>query len=162
MARSAATAISEKRRTIKMKIEVNQIYYKEEQKVELLHKFRPYNNIDVPPPHNFEYSVIISYYLSGKISADLTGFVSWKFNQKTYIDDDTFLNFIRKNPGKDVYFINPFPDQVRFKNVWIQGEKFHPELINLTSDILRKSGYKIDLRSFENKFDTLCYCNYWV
>lgn len=145
-----------------MNVKVYQIYYKEEQRPLLQPEFIPYDNSGAKPPHNFEYSVFISNFRNGRISADLTGFLSWKFKQKTGITGETFLDFISRNPGHDVYFINPFPDQACFGSVWEQGDKFHPNLLDITQDLLNRSGYKIDLRSISNQINTLCYCNYWV
>jgi hypothetical protein len=92
----------------------------------------------------------------------MTGFISWKFNQKTGITGQDFKTFILSNPGFDAYFINPFPHQACFKNVWKQGDYFHPRLSQITDNLLKNAGYQLELFSFENRMDTLCYCNYWV
>jgi hypothetical protein len=145
-----------------LKLEIHQIFYKEEQRSLLSPAFLPYDNSQARPPNNFEFDVFMSNYNGGKIQADLTGFVSWKFEQKTGISGLDFKNFILNNPGYDIYFINPFPHLARFRNVWTQGDHFHPELTALTQSLLKKSGYQINLGSIVNRMDTLCYCNYWV
>lgn len=145
-----------------MEIKIHQIFYKEEQRPHLDPAFIPYDNSGSRPPHNFEYSVFVTNFMQGRIQEALTGFVSWKFNQKTGVTGKDFMGFIESHPGYDVYFINPFPDQSCFRNVWEQGDHFHPRLTEITRELLTKAGYRIDLKSFDNRMDSLCYCNYWV
>jgi hypothetical protein len=89
--------------------------------------------------------------------------VSWKFNQKTKTEGRVFIDFIKNNPGYDVYFINPYPHEVLlFRNVWLQGEACHPGLIEFAQSIMNRLRYDIDLRAIENSHDTALYCNFWV
>ena len=42
-----------------------------------------------------------------------------------------FKEWIEQNTGHDVYYIDPFLDvSVSYKNLWVQGEQWHPGIIN--------------------------------
>jgi len=148
-----------------VKINVHQIYYSESQKEYLADKFIPYYN---PPTDKakiwHETGVFIKEFMAGKIpEIGLTGYVSWRFPEKTGISSEEFLDFIENNPGYDVYFINPFFELADlYRNVWVQGEKHHPGVINLANDVLTKIGVNFDFYQTRNDVNTLSYCNYWV
>lgn len=125
--------------------------------------FRQYDNTNSSAPNEMEYRVFLDAYEARlPTKAKYTGFVSWKFRQKTKIQGHQFIEFIAANPGHDVYFINPFPSELVWKNVWLQGDSFHPGLLDFTQTLLDRLDYKIDLNSLENLSNTAAYCNYWV
>jgi hypothetical protein len=94
----------------------------------------------------------------------LIGYLSWAFEEKTNIKLAEFKNFICKNPGFDVYFINPFPELVcLYDSVWEQGEFYHPGIIKLAQKLLIKADLQeIDLGNVKNDLSTAAYSNYWV
>jgi hypothetical protein len=97
--------------------------------------------------------------------ADYTGLLSWKFNEKTNIAGSEFIEFIKKNPGHDVYFINPLPFLINayaFRNVWYQGDFYHPGLLDFMQRIMNDLDYGIDLKGLTNDESTTLFCNYWV
>ena len=49
-----------------------------------------------------------NYYNGNYKSAEYTGYLSWKFRQKTRIWGKEFVTFIQKSEKSDVYFVNPF------------------------------------------------------
>lgn len=146
-----------------MKIDVHQIYYRDELKEYLDPAFIPYDNSKGNSKW-FEYGVFRREYLAGTPQkADYTGFVSWKFNKKTGITGEEFLSFLRRYPGYDVYFINPYEaDALCFQNVWYQGEYYHPGSLAFTQKILNKIGYDISLESLVMPWSVTAFCNYWV
>ena len=144
--------------------QIYQIFYLDYQKSSLEKDFIPYDNRANPRPEWCEYFVFRENFNKGICSTGHpTGFISWKFNQKTGLHGTDFHQFIRENSGADVYFINPFVDEAAFyQNLWLQGERNHPGLIELSQHIFDRVGYKIDLKSLVMPFEKSLYCNYFV
>ena len=96
--------------------------------------------------------------------APLTGMLSPSFNEKAKISGDQFLNFIRGNPGYNVYFINPFPQNAYFTyNVWFHGELCHPGLFALAEILFERAGYDTKhMYDSRDSHTTLLYSSYWV
>lgn len=148
----------------KMKINIYQIYYNKDQIPYLDKDLIPYDNTVNENREFAEYWVFLENYRKEKHKeADYAGFVSWKFCSKTRVGGKTFIDFIKNNPGYDVYFINPSPDNVDlFPNVWYHGEKYHPGIVEFTQKIMDDLNYNINLKEFRNDDTTTLYCNYWV
>ena len=112
-----------------------------------------------------EFQILIDVYRSGKyLEHDYTGIFSPKFNLKCKISGEQFLDFIHVQPGKDVYFINPFP-QIAFWsfNVWMQGEHAHPGLSHTAQNLLDACGISMKLRDIPRQGpNTLAYSNFWA
>jgi hypothetical protein len=109
-------------------IKISQIYYAQDHLAHLDEAFIPYDNSTPNRDGEFEIGVLQDNFLEkNHLDADFTGFVSWKFREKTGLPGNFFIDFIQQNSGYDVYFINPFPTEIRFKNVWFQGDAYHPK-----------------------------------
>lgn len=145
-------------------INIRQIYFKEEQKEKLSPLFVPYDNSHSNEPEWVEYGVILKSYKDGFYkSSDYTGVFSWRFEDKTKISSETFIEFIEQNPGYDVYFINPFHIVgLQYDNVWKQGDNSHPGLMKLAQEIFNNIGYKIDLTKIITRQEDMLFSNYWV
>lgn len=146
------------------KIKIFQIYYRSDQKEYLDKDFFPYDNTRDNSDKWREYWVFYNNYKKKKHKeAEYTGFLSWKFNEKTKISGKTFLDFIQNNPGYDVYFINPFYDELfYYPNVWYGADYHHPGIMDFTHSLLKKLGYNIDLSKLQTDESNTLYCNYWV
>ncbi|RME91641.1 MAG: hypothetical protein D6767_04810 [Candidatus Hydrogenedentota bacterium] len=144
-------------------ITIYQIYYQENQKKYLEKDFIPYNN-EYGNAKWFEYGVFEKEYRENPIAKEeLRGYVSWKFRQKTKISGQEFLDFIKRNPGYDVYFINPYEfDALAFPNVWYQGEFYHPGILSFSQKLLDHAGYSLDLHLLQTKPLEAAFCNYWI
>lgn len=147
-----------------MRTQIGQIYYDASQLPLLDPAFTPYDNTANENREFAEYHIFEKEYNTGKIAdGALTGYVSWKFGDKTRLAGSSFLKFIVANPGYDVYFINPFPMQMKFfRNLWLQGEFYHPGILELSQRIFEHAGYAIDLAAEVQTKKTALYCNYWV
>ena len=113
----------------------------------------------------WEIALFVRMYHSGQhLAAEYTGMVSPKFGEKTRISGADFLRFVERNPGYDVYFINPFPINAYYSfNVWEHGEICHAGLIAVAQDLFDRAGIQCDLASLgRNSHATLLYCNYWL
>ncbi len=146
-----------------MSHEIFQIFYDPKQIGNLDPDFTPYDNSKAQDDDRYEFSVFIREYENLDFSKNSHyGFVSWKFTQKAHISGREFSDFIGSNPGYDVYYLNPFPAQTSFKNVWYQGDHHHPHLLQLTRALFSKANYNTKLLDEKmNPIDFL-FCNYWV
>jgi len=147
------------------RITVYQSFYENWQIEHLDSAFVPYDCSMHPHPQLYETYWILRLYESGGYrNCDYSGLFSWKFFSKAKIPGPKFIEFVEKNPGYDVYFINPFPLLAYlFFNIWDEGEHCHPGLVGLSQSLITKANYPfsiLDLR--RNNQDTLLYCNYWV
>lgn len=148
-----------------MNIKVYQIYYKKEQRKFLDSAFIPFDNCSNLKPEWAEYHCFENIYSKMKDSDDgWYGAVSWKFGQKTGLTGKDFLQSIQATQGEyDVYFVNPFPQEVSmYWNVWLQGEKYHPGILKFTQELLDQAGYGIRIHDIFNDSTTGAFCNYWV
>lgn len=144
-------------------VRIHQIFYAPGQRDALDPAFAPLSNESNSRPEWFEYHVFRTQYIAGACQpGEISGFVSWKFRQKTRMRGDQFIRFIRRNPGHDVYCINPYPkSNAVFRNVWAQGEHFHPGLRELARRCFDAAGIDLSLDG-EHGDAITCYCNYWA
>jgi hypothetical protein len=96
--------------------------------------------------------------------APLTGILSPQFNDKAKISGRELLEFIRRNPGYNVYFVNPFPQNAYYTyNVWYHGELSHPGLFALAEILFERAGYDTNVMYHRrDSHSTLLYSSYWV
>lgn len=141
-----------------------QIFYLPAQADQLEPDFIPYANVENPRPEWCEYFVFRKEYHAGTCAGGITGFMSWKFRQKTGLSGTAFRGWIDEHPGYDVYFVNPFPNLVhrRLPNVWHHGDRFHPGISKITQKLFKKVGYKVNLRRLRMDEKQTAYCNYWA
>lgn len=148
---------------IKPPLHIHQIYFRPEQKQLLSPLFIPYFKPENEEREWREYWTFTKNAPKVIKSKGLTGYISWKFEQKSKIPAEKFIRFIRDNPGHDVYFLNPFPlDAQLFDNVWRHGEFYHPGLMAMTQQILDKLKYRINLQNLRHDPAAVGYSNYWV
>ncbi len=149
----------------KPSVKIWQIFYEPGQIANLDLDFEPYDWLCNPHPEYTETLHFINLHKSGKYrEADYTGIVSNKFGFKTGLTGERFIQFIKNNPGYDVYFVNPFPELGYFwLNVWRQGEFRHPGLIKLAQKLFEITATPVKIDSLgRNDQTTLLYSNYWV
>jgi hypothetical protein len=147
------------------KIQVYQICYLKEQLEKVKLPFVPYNNLENLHPELCEYQSFEpgqTYALQHGL--DLWGFVSPKFEAKTNITGQQFIDFIEIDPNRaDVYFINPTPiNESLSPSVITQGENCHPGLKDLIQRNLNKMHISVDLNKLWMDSETFALCNYFV
>ena len=146
-------------------IKIFQNYYDEAHLQELDPEFIPNDCRSNPFPEYREMGVFLQFHRSGQTrEAEYVGILSPKFCHKANISGREFIRFIEANPGFDVYFINPFPQNAYHSfNVWEHGEAYHVGIEQLAQKLLNRSGYSISISDMgRNDHSTLAYCNYWV
>ncbi|MEY4352050.1 MAG: hypothetical protein RLZZ609_291 [Cyanobacteriota bacterium] len=144
------------------KLSVYQIYFAPEQLAGIDSRFIPYDNSASPRPDEHEFYVFQKEYHSGRTQDGFHGYLSWKFREKTGIGGAEFLDFCMMNPGYDVYFINPFPIEICFGNIWEQGEMWLPGMSRLAQELFDHCGYTINLSQMPRRLSTTAFCNFWV
>lgn len=147
-----------------MKSVIHQIYYLQDQLDGLDPSFVPYDNTKNSDKEWREYHVFKEAFASGLIAENqLTGLVSWKFRSKTNISGKEFLDFIKKRPGYDFYFVNPYPlDVIIYKNIWDQGCVYHPNFINITQAVFENAGINVPIKDIISLLSDTGLCNYFV
>lgn len=75
----------------------------------------------------------------------LWGALSWRFTEKTGLTGQDLVRAIQANPGHDVYFCNPVPEnEALYHNLWLQGETSHPQFLALTQAVFKATGLPLD------------------
>lgn len=139
-----------------------QIFYAPWQRERLDPAFLAYDNSDSAKPGEHEFHVFRKEYLAGTTQEGLSGFVSWKFEEKTGLSGKEWLAYCASNPGRDVYFVNPYPIEICYGNIWRQGEMWTPGITAIAQELLDRCGYGIDLQRMPQRLQTLAFCNYWM
>ncbi len=145
-------------------IRLHQIFYREDQRPYLDPGMLPWDNCANPRPEWCEYWVMRQAHQDPeRFFGDLTGFFSWRVKEKLGLDAHQILGFLRAHPTADCYLFSPAVFQVAFyRNVWEQGEAWHPGLTTLAQTLLDSLGYRIDLAASVDHHLSTAFCNYWV
>jgi len=150
-----------------MNVKIYQIYYLKEQLSRLDTAFTPYDNIN--PPYSAEESnklrewpILRTYGLqrAEQDNADIWGFVSYKWDEKTNIPGQKFVDFIKANPDNDVWFMEPhYKPFSPFMNSWVQGDIFHPDISKMANAFLKANNISVDIAKVPMP---LCYYNFFA
>jgi hypothetical protein len=150
-------------------MKIFQIYYKPELAQHCDPAFTPYDNTANVGSELREWAVWERFYedtKSGVLSEelDLWGLVSWKFKEKTNLNGEQFVDWIKANPGYDVYFVNPcIINEAVFLNSWEQGDIHHPNISNIGNSFLTKLGYEdVSVRDMVLDRNRTMFANYIV
>lgn len=100
----------------------------------------PYNNAGDTDPL-LEFNVFRKLLAKEAREQELWGALSWKFTKKTGMSGEDLKNYVKANPGHDVYYCNPFPEfESLYQNLWAQGETAHPDFVNLCNLVFESAG----------------------
>jgi len=126
-----------------MKYKIYQVFYEKNQEKYLNEEFVPFDNTLNSRPDLMEYHLFKVGYkraLSEKLSH--WGFFSWKWQRKTKVKPNQFIEFIENNPDQDVYLINwcPYIESWNF-NIWTHAELYHPGIVSIVDQYLKKMNY---------------------
>lgn len=148
-------------------VKIYQIYYLPEQVSKLDPAFEPYDNcnpiwgLDTSRKLR-EYPVMrkTGYQRAQDEKADIWGFVSHKWQEKTNIPGQKFVDFIKANPDNDVWFMEPmFHPFNPFMNPWLHGDIHHPGISEIPNSFVTFTDKKIDVRKIPMP---LCFYNFFA
>ena len=149
------------------KVNIYQIYYLAEQTARLDPAFIPYDNIN--PPYSAadsnkfrEWPILRTHGLERAKAdgADIWGFVSYKWDEKTRIPGQKFVDFIKANPDNDVWFMEPHYKPFNpFINSWIQGNMFHPGISRIANSFMTLNNIPVDVQKI---IMPMCYYNFFA
>lgn len=146
-----------------MAFKIHQIYFRPDQLPNLDKSFIPYDNSKNPRPDLREFMVFKKAYEEGQVSgSDYYGYLSWLFTKKSNLTGAEFIAFCERNPGYDVYFVNPFPTEIYHGNMWHHGENHHEGMAEIVQHIFDTLNYGINVRGLPYTVGTHAFCNFWV
>ncbi|VTU22951.1 hypothetical protein SRS16CHR_03154 [Variovorax sp. SRS16] len=147
-------------------IHLHQIFYDEATRAALDPGFVPMDNLANARPDWFEYWSIRRFFLGTVLNEnDLYGFFSPKFRTKTGLSAEAVRQFVGDGTASraDVYLFSPvWGAACYFRNVFEQGERFHPGLLPVSQAFFDAAGWRVDLRQLVMSTRTTVFCNYFV
>lgn len=146
-----------------MNLQVYQAYYDNSQLSKLDTAFIPYDNTENKEPHLREYPMWKKLFEKHKDTDAYWGLMSWRWHEKTKIAGYQFTQFIEANEGFDCYHFDPFPNLYKqYKNLWVQGDQWHPGMLNYANKLFTKLGIKDRAENLQYDREDFGTCNYYV
>lgn len=142
-----------------MKAHVFQIFHDEPTRSQIDAGFEPLDNTAARTPEWREYGAIRNFFLNNSLNEDeLYGFLAPDFGARTGLSAESVQAFIRDNPDRDVYtFSPPEVDAACYLNVFEQGNRHYPGLIEAAEAFLREVPLDVDLRTLPmNSRSSVC------
>ena len=144
-------------------VPIHQIYFRDDQRQNLDVDLLPYNNSGQAGAL-LEFEVFERLMAAGGMdSVPRWGAVSWKFFEKTGMRGADLASQIQADPGCDLYFCNPSPEnEAIYINLWQQGLVVHPGFRELCQAVFEAAGLEskhLDAIMPSQAFST---CNYFV
>ena len=147
-----------------MKIKAYQICYSPETLASVPEGFHALDYTDNTRPDWREFWPIRQFLLNNYLDDDtLYGFLSPKFNLKTGLDFSSVSDFITSNyTNQDIVTFSPFWDlSALFKNIYEQGEFFHPGLLHAAQLFSNRHLSSLDLNGTVTHSKNTIFCNYF-
>ncbi len=146
------------------KPEIFQIFYSPKTFALLDLGFKPFDNSHPIKPYEFEYGVMRQLYYTNPFQNGFShlGVFSPKFYLKTGWTSERLTTVIAEHNDVDVFMLSPYKISSRFFNVWTQGERSHPGLLDLMETILRDANLDPLVLKIRMGPMVECYSNYWV
>jgi hypothetical protein len=146
-----------------MNLNIYQAYYENGQLSILDKDFIPYDNTINESPHLREYPMWKKLFEKHCETDCYWGLMSWRWYDKTRISGKQFKNWIYENPGFDCYHFDPFNHlSKQYKNLWIQGDQWHPGMLSYANRLFPKLGIETSAEELQYKPEHFGTCNYYV
>lgn len=132
-----------------MKAHVFQIFHDELTRSQIDAGFEPLDNSANPDPQWREYGAIRHFFLSQSLDEnELYGFLASDFGARTALSAESVHAVIRDNPGGEVYVFEPLdPGAACYLNVFEQGNRRYPGLLEAAEAFVREVPLDVDLRT---------------
>jgi hypothetical protein len=147
-----------------MKIKAYQICYSPETLASVPEGFHVLDYTDNSRPDWREFWPIRQFLLNNYLADDIFyGFLSPKFSHKTGLNFASISEFINSNyTNQDIVTFSPFWDLCSiFKNVYEQGDFFHPGLLNAAQLFSNHHISALDLSGSVTHSSNTIFCNYF-
>ena len=144
---------------------IHQIFYNDKTKSLIDTNFISLDNTLNERPDWYEFWVIRNFLLNNDINENSWyGFFSTKFFIKTGLNSNQLINFIEKyGINKDVILIGNAWDQIAyFQNQYIQGEFYHPGILNLSQKVFDNMKIEINLNNMVSHSLSSQYSNFII
>ncbi len=140
-----------------------QIHFQPEQRRNLDPGFIPLDNAHHPDPLR-EFAVFERLAREeGTRLAPLWGALSWRFGAKTGLDSRALRAAIAAQPGHDLYYCNPYPEnEALYINSWQQGVTAHPAFVELCAAVFEAAGLPVAELHGVRPAQAMSACNYFV
>ena len=148
-----------------MKVRIYQICYSQETLASIPEGFLPLNNVANERSDWRELWPIRNYLKTNILSDDtLYGFLSPKFSQKTHLNYEGLQNYLKENySNQDLVSFSPFWDLMAiFKNVFEQGDFFHPGLADVCAKFCANYIPHLNLADSVMDSQNTIFCNYFL
>lgn len=148
-----------------MKTQIYQICYSEETLAQVPDGFLALDNTDNSRADWREYWPIRNFLLNNYLSDDvLYGFLSPKFTSKTLLNHEGIHQYLASNYNdEDVISFSPFWDLSSiFKNIFEQGDFFHPGLANVCQQFCDQFAAGLDTHNVITHSQNTIFCNYFL
>ncbi len=148
-----------------MKTQIYQICYSDETFAHLPRGFLALDNTDNTRPDWREYWPIRNFLLRNYLSDDvLYGFLSPKFASKTLLDHAGIQTYLSSHyTGEDVVTFSPFWDLCAvFKNIFEQGDFFHPGLAQACQQFSDQFAAGLNTTDAITHSQNTVFCNYFL
>jgi len=148
-----------------MKTKIYQICYSEETLAQLPEGFISLDNTDNARPDWREYWPIRNFLINNYLSDDvLYGFLSPKFQSKTLLNHNSMQRFLDLHyQDEDIVTFSPFWDLTSiFKNVFEQGDFFHPGLADICQLFCNQFAAGLDTQNAITHSQNTIFCNYFL
>lgn len=147
------------------KLRLHQICYSNETAQNIPAQFLALENLNNNRPDWREYWPIRQYLLNHSLEDDVFyGFLSPRFTYKTGLDFEKIRNFVHQHGREnDVLIFSPFWDlNSFFLNPFLQGEFFHPGLLESMQKFSDHAGLQLNLNTVVMHTDNTAFCNYFI
>lgn len=144
-------------------MKIYQIFYDQNSMSRLDSSFIPFDNSNSNNTEWFEYSAIREILRSNSFSPDeYVGVFSPKFYEKTGLIGTDVIESL-ENFDADVISFSPHFSQIAlFKNIFIQGDNYHPGLLEVSRNLFEKINLKINLDDLIMDQTRTIYSNYFI
>lgn len=147
-----------------MRANIFQIFYDDVTERQLDRGFLALENRGNLRPDWREYWVIRQFFQNNTLEEEaLYGFFSPNFSSKTGLSAQHVHRFIDENPDHDAYTFSPFvQDAACYLNMFEQGNRYHPGMLELTGNFFDLIDLKLDFTRLVMDFRSTVYCNFIV
>ncbi len=144
-------------------MKIYQIFYDENSMTRLDSSFIPFDNSNSNKFDWFEYSAIREIFRTNSFSPDeYVGIFSPKFYKKTGLIGTDVIESLENFDADVISFSPHFSHIALFKNIFIQGDNYHPGLLEVCRNLFDKIGLKINLDDLIMDQTRIIFSNYFI